>query len=1062
MKNRYLTLLGLLTILNIVQSFAQTHTMTDDGLVVFEAEDYSAYKAGDTVNNGAWIKESGSSEFSTSTDFMGDSYMRSYMDSGENYDTNNAQLTYTVNFKSAGTYTIWERVNNAKIPGDGDSYYIHVDGKMLTDNMIIYDRTFKISDKWLWLNQTFTINEAGEHSIVVTQRESGLIIDQLAITNDDAFDPIAYNEITLANLSVTGYQMMPYFDGMVTSYTINLPKGIDSIEILAEPSKQEDTVTGTGTIELTGENEIKEVVVNRASGLRSKTYKIAIKYIDTEKTLYRQMEKLDRGIVAIYSSGTAFVSWRIFGNDPIDIAFNLYRSENGVDVVKLNEEPLEYLSNFADTSVNMANQYEYFIKPVINGEEGEASKSFLLDNENPYLSISLDKPADGIAKNGEKYDYHANDATVADLDGDGQYEVIVKWQPSNATDNKPGKFTGNTIIDAYTMEGRQLWRIDLGHNIRSGPHYNPFIVYDFDGDGKAELAVKTAPATKDASGEYISTGPAASADHLADYRDEWGMILTGPEYLTLFDGWFGTEIQTILYIPQRGNVSDWGDSYGNRVDRFLAGVAYLDGERPSLIMARGYYAKTVVAAFDYRDGELSTRWVFNTDDNYETYKGQGNHSLSVADVDFDGKDEIIYGAMALDNDGTGLYSTGLGHGDALHVGDLDPDRNGLEVFSPHESGNNGMTFRDAATGEILWQYTFDGDNGRGVAFDIDPTHKGTECWSSDGRGVFDTKGNLITETYPVTAGDGWNYNMAAWWDGDLQRELVDRTVINKWNYLTNGTNRVLTAYNYEITSNNSTKSTPCLIADILGDWREEIIYRRSDNTALYILCNTTETQYGFYTLMHDTQYREAIAWQNVGYNQPAHPSFFIGKGMDTPPVPNIYLASSVVYSNDATLINLEVNGYSLKPTFNNSTKIYYVAIPSNSESVNINAIPTCDKATVIGNGEVTIETLPTTKTIEVIAEDGTSNIFTIYFRGVTGIDKVLESNIQINVENMHVVINSVNINDEVSIYKMNGDLISREYADQTKLVQKVEAEGIYIIQVKGINGNLLTRKVFVN
>jgi len=616
----------------------------------------------------------------------------------------------------------------------------------------------------------------------------------------------------------------------------------------------------------------------------------------------RQMEKLDRGVVAVATHGGALVSWRIFGDDGPDMAYNLYQSINGSDAELVNAEPILGKSNYLIPSVNTSDENEYFIRPVVDGTEGEASKSFILNSSNIYMSVPIDKPADDALPNGTMYSYHANDCSVGDLNGDGQYEIIVKWMPSNAADNMPS-FTGNTILDAYTLEGEKLWRIELGNNIRSGPHYTQFMVYDLDGDGIAEVACKTAPGTKDGTGNYLSKGPAADADHTADYRNSGGMILSGPEYLTIFNGRTGKEMFTTYYTPRRHPDTEdptgeqlneiWGDSYGNRVDRFLACIAYLDGVRPSLVMCRGYYTRTVVAAYDFRGGELKQRWVFDTmDEGNEAYKGQGDHNLSVADVDGDGKDEIVYGSMVVDDDGSGLYSTGLGHGDAMHVSDLDPNHPGLEIFQVHEDHGNGSTFRDLATGEILWQHKKAGwDIGRGVAFDIDPNYPGAECWSSDGDGIYScATGEVITTTYPQSSSGSVSYNAGIWWDGDLLRELYDRTIISKWNWDKKSTDRKLTVYNYGISNNNSTKSNPCLIADILGDWREELICRTSDNTELRIFTTPYESEYGIYTLMHDPQYRLSIAWQNVGYNQPAHTGFFLGDGMETPPVTkNVYV-----------------------------------------------------------------------------------------------------------------------------------------------------------------------------
>ena len=634
-----------------------------------------------------------------------------------------------------------------------------------------------------------------------------------------------------------------------------------------------------------------------------------------------QLERLNRGVSAIYTSGNALVSWRIFANDDASIAFNVYASVNGGAATKQNSTPISGKSNYKVTGVSTSNTNAYFIKPVINGTEGEASNTFTLQSSSPYYSVDIDMPAGGTTPDNVAFTYSANDCSIGDLDGDGQYEIILKWDPSNSKDNSYSGYTGNVIFDAYTLSGQKLWRIDLGINIRAGAHYTQFMVYDLDGDGKAEIACKTAPGTKDASGNYISRGPAASASHTTDYRNTSGRILSGPEYLTIFNGQTGEEITTTYYTPRRhpntenptGTQLDdvWGDNYGNRVDRFLACVAYLDGERPSLVMCRGYYTRTVLAAYDFRGGQLTERWVFDSDDTGNSaYAGQGNHNLSVTDVDEDGKDEIIYGQMAIDDDGSGLYSTGLGHGDAIHVSNFDPSSSGIEIFTPHEHGGHGVSFRDAETGSILWDHPKVGDIGRGVAFDIDPNYAGAECWASDGAGIYSsTNGQVFSTTYPQSTSGAISYNAGIWWDGDLLRELFDRKVITKWNWTSLSTNRLLTAYNYAgATTSNDSKYNPALIADIWGDWREELIMRSNTNDKLLIFCTSSETEYGLYTLMHDKQYRLSIAWQNVGYNQPAHTSFFLGYNMDTPPVPDAdyidanhpFLAYSYTQTNDAT------------------------------------------------------------------------------------------------------------------------------------------------------------------
>ncbi len=581
----------------------------------------------------------------------------------------------------------------------------------------------------------------------------------------------------------------------------------------------------------------------------------------------RQMENLNRGVAAVKVSNGVFVSWRMLGTDPAGISFNLYRSGT-----KVNSAPITASTNYLDTSGGTASTY--YVCPVIDGREQAQSETAQVLSRS-YMSVPLQIPAGGTTPDGVAYTYSANDCSVGDLDGDHEYEIILKWEPSNAKDNSQSGYTGNVYIDAYKLNGTRMWRIDLGRNIRAGAHYTQLMVYDLDGDGKAELACKTADGTVDGTGNVIG-------DARADYRNSSGYILSGPEYLTIFSGATGKALITTNYEPQRGTVSSWGDNYGNRVDRFLACVAYLDGARPSLVMCRGYYTRAVLVAYNWRNGQLTKVWTFDSNSTGNSgYAGQGNHNLSVADVDGDGKDEIVYGACCIDDNGKGLYSTGLGHGDAMHVTDMDPQRPGLEVWDCHETPSDtaGSEYRDAKTGRLIWGFPTTGDNGRALAADIDSRYKGFEMWTAATDGVYNVNGTRIASTKP-------SINFAVWWDGDLLRELLDGTKIDKWN---NGsTSRLLTAS--ECGSNNSTKSNPCLSADILGDWREEVIWRTTDNKELHIYTTTISTDRRIYTLMHDPQYRLSIAWQNVAYNQPPHTGFYLGDGMAEPPVPKIYLA----------------------------------------------------------------------------------------------------------------------------------------------------------------------------
>ena len=585
----------------------------------------------------------------------------------------------------------------------------------------------------------------------------------------------------------------------------------------------------------------------------------------------RQMESLGRGVVAIpEGDGKVFVGWRLLGTDPDDVTFNLYRESAGGKAVKVNPGPIAGATCLVDSGADSKQARSYFVRPVQGGRELEPSAAFHLAADapaRPYLTIPL-QTLPG---------HSPNDASVGDLDGDGEYEIILK-QEMRGRDNSQAGTTGETKLEAYTLGGRFLWRINLGKNIREGAHYTQFMVYDLDGDGKAEVVCKTADGTIDGQGTAIG-------DPGADHRDSSGFILKGPEFLTVFEGITGKALATTDYIPPRGGHGDaWGDNRGNRVDRFLAGVAYLDGVRPSVIMCRGYYTRTVLAAWNWRDGKLSNVWTFDTDahSEYQTYRGQGNHNLRVGDVDGDGKDEIVYGACAIDDDGKGLYSTGLGHGDAIHLSDIDPDRPGLEVFDIHERPRhpNGAEFRDARTGALIWGKPSP-DVGRGVALDVDPRHRGYEMWASgDGmNGLWNVKGETISERKPRSC------NFAVWWDGDLLRELLNGNQISKWNWMDGTETNLIRADN--CSSNNGTKSTPALCADILGDWREEVLWKTVDGKELRIYSTTIPTEHRMFTLMHDPIYRLGVAYQNVGYNQPTQTGFYLGDGMAPPPRPSI-------------------------------------------------------------------------------------------------------------------------------------------------------------------------------
>ena len=696
------------------------------------------------------------------------------------------------------------------------------------------------------------------------------------------------------------------------------------------------------------------------------------------------MEKLDRGLVAVPTSTTAnFVSWRLLGtDDKANTTFDLLR-DGTVIASNLTK------TNYQDNSGSASAKYQVMTK--VNGTETETSAEVTPWGKK-FLSLKLNRPKGGTISNWSNtdtskgpttgtYAYYPNDMSVGDVDGDGQYELFLKWESTHAQDNSRSHgATGNTFIDCYKIANNQssncqlLWRLDLGKNIRDGAHYTQFMVYDFDGDGKAEMMCKTAAGSKDGLGNYVNQVATDATikghDNTKDYRNSGGHILSGPEYLTVFNGLTGEAIHTTWYLPGRagtgsktssgssateggselGKVSTfpsgfWGDNYGGRSERFLGAVAYINGaDKPACgIFCRGYYTKAYVWAVSFDGTRLHTEWlhcspsttqwllyaskwddeqaglVYTVDGDQlkripvktapantggvkstdtsggvvgsNTLYGNGNHNMSIADVDGDGCDEIIWGAGALNNDGTLLYATGYGHGDAMHVGKMIPDREGLQVFDVHEekltADHGSWDLHDARTGEVLYHGGSAGaDNGRGMAGDL--TGKdGYEFWSSDVRTPYSAL------TGKATGIKNCSVNFRIYWDGSYQDQLLDGSykysgdvwaqtahaepVITKWNgsSFSNVVSFYSTTYNNAQTA-NYTKATPCLQADIFGDWREELVmWNKKDSSEIMIYTTWTPTTYAVPTLMHDHVYRMGIAWQNTAYNQPPHLGYYL-------------------------------------------------------------------------------------------------------------------------------------------------------------------------------------------
>ena len=671
-----------------------------------------------------------------------------------------------------------------------------------------------------------------------------------------------------------------------------------------------------------------------------------------------QMERLDRGVVAIptSSANVNFITWRLLGTEDKDATT--------FDVLRNGETIASNLSktNYQDWKGSATAQYQIVTK--VNGEEKETSKA-VTPWGGKYLTLKLDQPAKGT----EGGTYRPNDMSVGDVDGDGEYELFVKWDPTTSHDNSEDGYTDIVYIDCYKLDGTKLWRVDLGKNIRAGAHYTQFMVYDFDGDGRAEMMCKTATGSKDGKGNYVNQAATDAAikehDNQTDYREKSGShighVLSGPEYLTVFNGQTGEAIHTTWYLPGRagtgsklpsGNASTeggselgkvstfpkgfWGDNYGGRSERYLAAVAYVNGadQHPCGIFSRGYYSQAYVWAVSFDGTRLHTEWlhaspngtqsvvfspkgttsvkievdgdvlvrgglktaaantagVVSTDGTQNvgsnTLFGNGNHNLSIADVDGDGCDEIIWGAATLDNDGTMLYATGYGHGDAIHVGKMIPDSTDLYVFDVHEeklkAAHGSWDLHNARTGRIVHHGgSAETDNGRGMAAALSTSYRGYEFWSSDDRQP------RLASSGSTVINKSCSVNFRIYWDGTYVDQLFDGSYdkdndkaspfIQKWNgsSFTNVISFGSETYNNPQTC-NTTKATPCLQADILGDWREELVmWNHSDPSEIMIFTTWTATNYMVPTLMHDHTYRMGVAWQNTAYNQPPHLGYYL-------------------------------------------------------------------------------------------------------------------------------------------------------------------------------------------
>ena len=580
-------------------------------------------------------------------------------------------------------------------------------------------------------------------------------------------------------------------------------------------------------------------------------------------TGHYQMENLDRGVVAVKVTGGVYVGWRMMGYEYTgtdgDTSYNLYK--DGAKLANVTDS-----TNYLDAAGTSTSKYT--VSAVLKGVEGPQSAAVTVWAQQ-YLSIPVSPPPKGP----EGGTYSPNDASPGDLDGDGQLDLVLKWDPSNSQDSSFSNKSDDCIIDGVKLDGTRLWRSDLGVNIRAGAHDTQLSVYDFDGDGKAEFACKTAPGTKDGQGNYLKTGPAAGADNSADLRGPRGMTLGGPEWITVFDGATGAERATIEY-PVLYASHSWGDTNGNRSQRFNGGFAFVkDGGvatgLPSIIQQRGYYTVLTVSALTFRNGVLAKNWVYDSVTSIPN--GGGDHSCMAADVDGDLAQEIIPGARTINSDGTFKCDSGMGHGDAMDIAELVPGK-GITVFSIHEQ-LGGFDAHDGATCTTYFKTTPGGDANRGRADYVGVGNETSASCSGPGQVLCATGAN---------GGLGAGSNFVMYWDADEWRELENANSISKA-----GGGTLLTCS--QCSGNNGTKNTPTLTADMLGDWREEVIWRETANTALRMYTTTDVTKRRIYTLMHDPTYRAQVNFEQASYNQPPHTGFRISPNMDPPPVHNIFV-----------------------------------------------------------------------------------------------------------------------------------------------------------------------------
>ena len=582
----------------------------------------------------------------------------------------------------------------------------------------------------------------------------------------------------------------------------------------------------------------------------------------------RTMDKLDRGLVAIKTDAGVFCSWRIFGEEYYDVKYNIYR-----DGTKLNAEPLA-VSNYVDATGTTSSKYT--VSTVVRGDEKAQCDAASVWTQK-YLEITPDHGSLTST-------YVPNDACMADVDGDGELEILMKYdnQSEISASYPKGGYNGEySIVEVFKLNGKKLWWLDFGPNMGDFQNNEQNIVaYDWDGDGKAEAVMRAADGTTIhmANGETYVIGDASKNYRAATGGGTNWFMHEGAEYLVYMNGATGEPYQVMEYPLKRLEAGEtdlnaaWGDGYGHRSTKHFFGAPYLDGRKPSIFLARGIYTRHKMIAYDVNPTthELIERWRWSYNTAGSAWYGQGYHNYAVADVDWDGRDEICFGSMVIDDNGHGLSTTGLGHGDAQHHGDFNPYIHGHEIYACNED-NPDNNYRDATTSKIYYRQTSSNDDGRSMMGNFSNEYPG--CL---GRSGHDTAISSVTNNH-IPKDIAFDVNFRIYWDGDLLEETLNGTGTRNsagriYKPSTGNTIETLAGS----LTNNDTKATPCYQGDILGDWREEVIMRTADNK-IRIYSTTIPTEWRNYTLWHDMQYRQAMVWQMCGYNQPPHVSYFLGE-----------------------------------------------------------------------------------------------------------------------------------------------------------------------------------------